>query len=65
MVHITEATGGERFGINGKKVGRNHIGCWKCGVSRTYASEFAQTLSRSGTRRIETVKSLLASLSVE
>ena len=65
VIHVTEATRGERFRSNGKKVGRNHIGCWKCSVSCAYASEFAQTLSRSGARRIETVKSLLASLSVE
>ena len=63
-MYMAAATGGERFGINGKKVGRNHTGCWECSVSRTYASEFAQTLSRSGIQRIETVKSLLTSVSV-
>ena len=65
VIHVTEATGGEWFGINSKKVGRNHIGGWKCSVSCAHASEFTQTLSGSGTRRIETVKSLLGSLSVE
>ena len=64
-IHISEATGGERFEINGKKVGRNHMGCWKCSVSCTYVSEFAQTLSGSGSQRIETVESLLTRLSLK
>ena len=53
------------MGANGKKVGIDRIGHWECCVSRAYVCELTQALARSGTQRIETAKSLLASLNVE
>ena len=65
MIHLTKTTRGKRMGTDAKKVGRNRIRCWERRVCCAYASELAQALSGSGTRRIETVESLLASLSVQ
>lgn len=58
VVHIGETPGGEWFIIDIKKVRQNGVGSREYPLGAAHASEFAQTLPKSGAGRFKTIENL-------